>query len=232
MRINVAAILAGGTGSRLGGELPKQFLRVAGRTVLEHSVEAFERCVDIAEIIIVSHPAELRRTAGLVEQNAHWHKVKSVIAGGKERSYSSLNAIRFFAGRDVNLLLHDAARPCVKPEAISRVCSALVESEAATLAAPAVDTMCQISPAGTIAAIPPRDELRRVQTPQGFRLGTVDRAYRLALADPAFRATDDCGVVFRYLPSVPITIVEGDTGNVKLTYASDLIRIEHLLTGG
>lgn len=224
----VAAILAGGTGKRFGAELPKQFLPLGEKTVLEHSVEAFQQSADIDEIIIVCHADFVEKTESLRLQNAHWTKVRAVIDGGQERTDSSLQAIRWCAGRDVNMLLHDAVRPLVSARVINDVCSALQHAEAVNVVLPAVDTML-LADGESVKSIPNREALRRVQTPQGFRLTTLAEAYEHALKDPAFRATDDFGVVFRYMPEARTALVAGDERARKLTYPEDLPFLEQIL---
>ncbi|MBX6768345.1 MAG: 2-C-methyl-D-erythritol 4-phosphate cytidylyltransferase, partial [Actinomadura rubrobrunea] len=92
---------------------------------------------------------------------------------------------------------------------------------------PCSDTVVAVRD-GLVADMPPRSALVRFQTPQGFRLGTIRKAYELALADPDLVATDDCGVVHRYLPDVPIQVVEGSERNLKVTHPLDLVLAEHI----
>lgn len=224
MKSNIAIVLAGGTGTRLGADRPKQFLRVRGKTILEHTVNAFEQNENIEEIAIVSHPNFLREVEQIVQQ-ADWKKVRHVLAGGKERSDSSLAALKAYQGREVNLLLHDGVRPLVSQAVINRVCQALQQHEAVGVALPAVDTIVETDK-DRITATPDRNRLRRMQTPQAFRYSLIAEAYRRALADPDFRATDDCGVVVRYMPEVPVFLVEGEESNLKLTYKEDLPLLE------
>lgn len=107
---------------------------------------------------------------------------------------------------------------------INRVVGALQEHEAVCVAIPTTDTLLETDELGEfIKAVPNRNRYRRVQTPQGFRLETIAQAYEKGLQDPAFAATDDCGVVLHYLPSEPIYIVEGEEENRKITYKKDLI---------
>ncbi len=283
--MNIAVILAGGMGTRIGGNTPKQLLPLAdGRSVLEHSVAAFEQAQCIDEIGIVMHKDYLAEAEEMVRRNG-WKKVAFVIAGGSERWESSVNAIREIERRTsiktgaaqensslktvatqennslkaapsrINILLHDAARPFVSKQIIENVCQALEQHEAVTVAIPATDTMYTVAqneePSRTTADngitttdgtlstnadqvvqdIPQRTTLMCAQTPQAFRLSTIANAYRLALQDtaasalhtaPHIPATDDCAIVHRYLPSVPIHIVLGSPSNRKITYKEDI----------
>ena len=219
MRPNIAIILAGGVGSRLGLSTPKQFFKVAGKMVIEHTVDAFERNPHIDEIAIVSNPFYVADVENMVLRNG-WRKVKRILKGGKERYDSSLSAIRAYAGRDVNLVFHDAVRPLVSQRIIDDVADALLRHEAVDVTLPAVDTIVEAE-GDHIAAIPDRSRLQRGQTPQAFRLGVIEEAYERALRDPALRVTDDCGVVVKYMPEVPVHLVAGEESNMKLTYKED-----------
>ncbi len=112
---------------------------------------------------------------------------------------------------------------------IERVCTALDTHAAVNLVVPVTDTLLEVDENGTTAAMPARARFRRVQTPQGFHAATLQHAYDVALTDPNFQATDDCGVVFRYLPDVKIALVEGEQSNIKLTYPEDYHVLHHLL---
>ena len=171
---NVAVILAGGIGARVGGILPKQLLPLSdGHSVLEHAVSAFEQSPYIDEVCIVMHPNYIAHVEQMLLANA-WQKVRHIIPGGKERWESSVNAIRLLGerreaiGNEVNLLLHDAARPFVSQEIIARVCEALGEHEAVTVAIPSTDTVYEMTD-GKVARIPQRSTIMRAQTPQAFR---------------------------------------------------------------
>lgn len=226
----VAVLLAGGSGSRMGSERPKQFLEVKGRTILEWSVRAFAQHSQVDEICIVSRADCIDDVKNIVTKGSY-DKVKHVLPGGKERYDSSLAAIHTYNAQkeDVCLLLHDAVRPLVSERIISDCIEALKQYEAVDVAIPTTDTIIQVNEEGVICQTPPRPTLRNVQTPQGFRLETIRRAYELALQDPGFQTTDDCGVVFRYLPDVPIKVVEGETTNIKITYPQDLLLMEKVL---
>lgn len=228
---HIAIILAGGSGRRMGGALPKQFLKVNNRTILEYTIDNFERAECIDEIAIVTHPDYVAEMQQIIASNP-WKKVAKVLLGGKERTDSTLSALRAYTTDDDRLLIHDGVRPLVSQSIITNVCSALADFDAVNLAIPAVDTIIEVKD-GVMVAAPRRDLLRQVQTPQGFKRETLAKAYELALADPDFMATDDCGVVFKYHPATPIKIVEGETSNIKITYKEDLDFLEkHLETTG
>jgi 2-C-methyl-D-erythritol 4-phosphate cytidylyltransferase len=232
--LQVAILLAGGSGQRFGADRPKQFVRIGERTVLEHSLAAFEQSPHIDAILIVSHPQHLDEVRELLPSSQH-PKLLAVVAGGAERQDSTLNALRALHQitnsplEQIRILIHDAVRPAVSQSIIERVCTALHTHQAANLVVPVTDTLLEINDNGTTAAMPSRARFRRVQTPQGFHAATLQHAYDVALTDPNFQATDDCGVVFRYLPKVEIALVEGEQRNIKLTYPEDLHVLYHLL---
>lgn len=219
MRRNIAVILAGGVGTRLGLSTPKQFFKVAGKMVVEHTIDAFERNSHIDEIAIVSNPMLISEFEDIVLRNG-WKKVKKILKGGKERYDSSLSAINAYANDDVNLIFHDAVRPLVSQRIINDVAEALHHHHAIDVAIPATDTIIDVE-GDFIHSIPERSRLKRGQTPQAFAITTIREAYDKALKDPQFKVTDDCGVVKKYLPDQPIFVVNGEETNMKLTYKED-----------
>lgn len=225
--MNVAVILAGGVGNRLDKSHPKQFFKVAGKTVIEHTVNVFEKNRTIDEIAIVINPNYQVTIEDLVLSN-RWKKVRKILKGGAERYHSSLAAVKAYAGAgNINLIFHDAVRPLISDRIIDDTVAALEKYNAVDVAIPAVDTI--ISTKGDfIDAIPERSKLRRGQTPQGFKLDTIRRAYELALQDPSFKSTDDCGVVLKYLPDEKIYVVKGEEVNMKLTYKEDSYLLDKL----
>lgn len=227
--MNVAVILAGGTGKRLGAEMPKQFLTVAGKTIIEHTITAFHSHPGIDEIAIVIHRDYVEDVKKIVDNN-DFHKVKRILLGGKERYDSSMAAIKAYQDTsDVNLLIHDAARPLVSHRIISDCIAALQHHHAVDVVINTTDTIIRAASDNTIAETLDRSLLRNVQTPQAFKLETIRKAYLLALQDPNMKATDDCGVVSHYLPEEKVYLVEGDACNIKLTYKEDLSLIERYL---
>lgn len=217
--MNIAILLAGGSGSRFGADRPKQFLEVDGCTVLEHSIKAFHSSSLIDEIVIITRQDfvdEVRRIASA------YPKVKHVRPGGKERYHSTLSALEVCTEGEDLLLIHDAVRPLVSDAIIARCVEALERYDAVGVAVPSTDTIVCVDEKECIVETLPRAVLRNMQTPQGFRQKILRRAFDLGLEDPAFAPTDDCGVVRKYLPDVPIRIVEGEVTNIKITYPKDL----------
>jgi ribitol-5-phosphate 2-dehydrogenase (NADP+) / D-ribitol-5-phosphate cytidylyltransferase len=226
----VAVVLAGGTGRRFGGDRPKQMLLLAGRTLVEHSVAAFEQADGVDSIMVVM-PAGLTAQARGHLAGSGFRKVTSVIEGGVTRTDSTRRAIAALGDEECDVLFHDAARPLVEQRIIADCISALAENRAIGVAVPSSDTIIEVSD-GLVTGMPSRDALARCQTPQGFRLSVIRRAYQLADADPAFAqrpATDDCGIVLRYLPEIGVRVVPGSERNIKITYPSDLRVAEALL---
>ena len=231
---NIVFILAGGTGSRVGGETPKQLLPLGdGRTVLEHAVDAFEQSHYIDEIVVVMHPDRLKEAEELVHKNT-WRKVKQVISGGKERWESSWNGISMYLKEDkkdpdVFYWFHDAARPFVSQEIISRVAEGLKTHLAVTVGVPVTDTLYKVKGERVkvkgkwkVESIPNRMEFMRAQTPQAFHYLVIGPAYMRAIEKGKIKATDDVGILMEYNPEVEVYIVEGEEANRKITYASDL----------
>ena len=229
---NIAIILAGGVGNRVGGDKPKQLLPLAdGRTILEHSVDAFEQAPSIDEIAIVMHPDYSDEVQGLCEQN-DWHKVTKIIPGGSERWESSWHAIVAYMDEDEEsaLWFHDAARPFVSQRILADVALALETHSAVTVAVPVTETLYRVerrrASAGEkewrVESVPARSEYMRAQTPQAFRMDVVASAYMKAIADEAVIATDDVGIVRKYVPKQSVYIVMGDEDNRKITFAQDL----------
>ena len=227
--MNVGVILAGGVGSRSGLSTPKQFYKVAGKTVMEHTIDVFERHNGIDEIAVVVNSSLVREVESIILRN-RWTKLKKVLIGGKERYDSSLAAIRAYDyDPDCNLIFHDAVRPLLSDRIIDDIISALNEYNAIDVAVPATDTIIQVDETGNlIDNIPNRRLLRRGQTPQAFKQKIISKAYELALNDPDFVSSDDCGTVVRYLPDERVYVVTGEESNMKLTYKEDSYLLDKL----
>jgi 2-C-methyl-D-erythritol 4-phosphate cytidylyltransferase len=229
----VAVVLAGGAGQRFGSGRPKQLHTLAGKTLIEHSVAAFERAGGVDAIMIVMPPG-LAGQAREKFAGGNYPKVARVIEGGAARTDSTRRAITALGEEECDVLFHDAARPLLGQRIIADCVKALATDRAIGVAVPSSDTIVEVSD-GVVTGMPRRDALARCQTPQGFRLSVIRRAYQLADADPGFAqrpATDDCGIVLRYLPEIAVRIVPGSERNIKITYPGDLALAETLLRAG
>lgn len=226
--MNIAVILAGGVGSRLGADRPKQFLEIRGRMVIERTIDAFEANANIDEIAVVINPMYIDEMESIVKRNG-WKKVRRVLKGGTERYMSTLSAIKAYGDmEEANMLFHDAVRPMVSQVIIDRVINALEEHDAVGVAVKVTDTIWETDD-DTIKSIPNRNMLMRAQTPQAFKMRVIKEAYRIGLQDQNMCSTDDCGMVMRYIPEEKIYIVEGEEQNIKLTYKEDIPYIEMLI---
>ena len=222
---NIAIILASGTGERFGEKIPKQFYKFEGKTILEHSIDAFENNKNIDEIILVTNP-KFRDLAEEILKNNDYKKVTKLLNGGKTRVESSYVGTSE-APEESNVLIHDAVRAFVTQKIIDDNIEALKKYEAVGTAIDTVDTIIQVDENNVITAIPPRKFLKRVQTPQSFRANLIKKAHEMALEDANF--TDDCGLILRY-NLAPIHIVDGDELNVKITHKNDLNVIKNMLS--
>lgn len=223
----VAVVLAGGTGSRLGAPVPKQLLALAGRTVLEHTLRALHACPEVDELVVVMHPDHVEQARSLL-LGPDLPRLSRVLAGGEDRDASTRRALAALGDGECNVLLHDAVRPLVSRRLVADCVAALRVDEAVTVAVPSTDTLLRVDAEGRVVEVPDRSQLRRSQTPQGFRLSVLRRAYTLARDDPR-PVTDNTGVVLRHLPEVAVRVVPGDERNLKITHPQDLLVAEALL---
>ena len=207
-----AVIVAAGSGARMGADIPKQFISLNGKTILERAAEPFisdEKAKQV--VIVVSEDYEPLTRELFVGKN----KVQ-IINGGKERRDSVYNALNFLKKEQENLqipvLIHDGARPFVSKEIINNVRKAALTDDGAVCAVKLKDTVRDINK-GTLK----RDDLRAVQTPQGFLLGKLIDAYEKTMD---CKVTDDAGVM--ELAGGKVNLVEGDYSNIKITTPEDL----------
>jgi 2-C-methyl-D-erythritol 4-phosphate cytidylyltransferase len=184
----------------------------------------------VDEVLVVMPPGRTAEAKELLDGRGY-AKLTGIIDGGTTRPGSARAAITAIQARqearggpgpdEWAVLFHDAARPLVGQRIIADCVAALRRVDAVGVAVPTADTIVVVD-GGVMTQIPRRDTLLRCQTPQGFRLPVIARAHELALADPDYQPTDDCGVVLRYLPDVPVHVVEGHERNLKITYPRDL----------
>lgn len=210
----IAIIVAAGRGKRLGSSLPKQFLKVRGRTILEMSVEAFEQNKYVDEIFVAANADYSELTEKLCRG---FSKLKKIVAGGAERQDSVRAALDCLRGEDGIVLVHDAARPFVSEAVVNAVIEGTADFGAAIPTVPAKDTIRQVD--GTGSRTLQRETLACVQTPQGFRISLLKHAFEKAQAE-GFLGTDDASLVERM--GINISMVQGEDANRKITTREDL----------
>ena len=229
---NVAVLLAGGVGVRVGLDIPKQLIKVAGRTILEHSLAALHAHPMVDSITVMMTPGHLDAVRAIV-RGGGYDKVTEILEGGETRSETTMRALESLGDDECKVLFHDAVRPLLSQRIIGECFEALDRYPAVDVAIPSADTIIQVGDDNVIQDVPPRASLRRGQTPQAFRSSVIKQAYALAADDPHFVATDDCTVVLRYLPDQPIWVVRGEERNMKVTDPIDVYLADKLfqLTG-
>ena len=216
---NYAIILASGSSSRFGGELPKQFIEIDGKTILEHSVNAFEINENITDIIVVCNPDYIELSKEILSNK--FSKIRHITTGGKTRQESSYIGVFLVEEDNANVLIHDGARPFVSQKIINDCIEGLKKFDALGVAIESNDTMIKLDEKGFICEIPQRASLRRIQTPQCFKADIIKKAHELAKEDKSLVVTDDCGMVLHF-NLAKIAVIEGDNENIKITHQSDL----------
>lgn len=227
---NIAIILASGSGSRFGASFPKQFVRLAGKPVIQYTIEAFEAAQKVDEIIIVTKESFVDYVYEIINTQS-FKKVSKVIVGGAERYDSTLSALSAITENEANLIIHDAVRPFVSEDIINRCVNALENYNAVDVVVDATDTIVRVKD-GIIQEIPDRRFLKRGQTPQSFKKSTLAKAYRLFMQDEDKVASDDCGVVLKYLPEESVITVLGEEANFKITHQQDIYLADNLIKDG
>lgn len=217
-----AIIVAGGSGTRFGSSIPKQFLPLCGRPVLMRTIEQFLKCADTEVVVVL--PAQ---------QRAYWHELceqhsftapHSVVTGGDSRFQSVKNALLSLQLTDADIVaVHDGVRPLVSTALIQNTYETAEKFGAAIPATPVTDSVRRIEPDGTSVALE-RASLRAVQTPQTFKALELLKAYDVPF-EPFF--TDDASVYEHAGGSV--RLVEGENTNIKITHPIDITIAEHII---
>ncbi len=227
-----ALILAGGEGKRFRDSLPKQFVEILGKTVLERSIIPFEESDFVDEIFVVVNPAYLGFGKKILGEKKCFRKIRNIVEGGETRQQSVRKGLSCIEGKEGLVLIHDAVRPFISREKIEAVIKELERYNAVSLAFPVKETIGVVSGEMLLTDIPERNKLFSLQTPQGFKLSLIREAHMLALKEGFNKATDDCSLIKRYFPKEPVRLVLGDERNIKITYPIDLKIAEVILRFG
>jgi 2-C-methyl-D-erythritol 4-phosphate cytidylyltransferase len=223
-------ILAGGLGRRFYHPLPKQFHKVEGRTIIEHTVSRFNRHPEIKEILLVINDRYLEHEI-VRKMKREFPKIIDIVTNGESRRLSVSNALKVLSEENEHVLIHDGTRPFVSDGTISRCIEELRDHDAIY---PAVDLVNSIiyckDQRDFVRSIPERSQYLDGQTPQGFRVSVLREAHRLAGLEENVDATiaNDCGLIARY-QLCEIKIIEGNRENIKITYPEDILLFRSFL---
>lgn len=223
-----ALIVAAGRGSRVGGATgdPKQYVELAGRSMLAHSIAAFADHPQVTSVTVVIHPGdrELYEATAMV----FGPKLTPPVVGGATRQESVFKGLDGLAERNIDaVLIHDAARPFVTAEIIDGVISRLADHDGAIAAVPVADTLKRAGPGAVIEATVPRGGLWRAQTPQGFRFSSILDAHRKAASGGLSAFTDDAAIA--EWAGLRVALTPGSSSNEKITTAEDLAMAQRRL---
>ncbi len=222
--MNTAIIVAAGQGKRFGAGKTKQFLEISGKPLIIHTLQKFEICPAIDEIILVLSAEEIENFKPIAEKYK-LKKLSKIIAGGKTRAASVLNGLNAIDAKSAEIVaVHDGARPLVSVEEIAQTIEKAKETGAACLTAFVNDTIKEVA-GGKIIKTIDRENLRRALTPQSFRYQILRRAF--AENEIGETATDECFLVEKL--GVEISIVEGSAKNIKITTPEDFVLAESLI---
>ncbi len=220
---HLGAIIVAAGESRRMSDIDKIFAPVLGLPLIVHTVEAFERCPLVRDIVLVLSPDNVGRGEALARERG-WRKIVSVCQGGGRRQDSvNLGLERLPDGRNPWIAVHDGARPCVGPDLLERGLDAAQETGAAVAAVPSKDTIKVVSPSHLVESTPSRDTLWMVQTPQVFRYDLLLQAHRTCQKT----VTDDASMVESLGRKVKVFM--GSYGNLKVTTPEDLAVAEIFL---
>jgi len=222
MRV-VAIIVAAGSGTRMKSDVNKHLLLLAGKPVIVHTLEVFQRCAQIDAVVLVTSKENLRPYRILVAEHA-LSKVEQIVLGGATRRDSVYNGLQAVEDADI-VLIHDGARPLIAEPEFKAVIRDANDYGAAVVAVSAKDTTIRAQD-GFIETGLERSALWQVQTPQGFKTGIIKEAYEAAQRD-GVQSTDDTGLVTRLGGAVKVTA--GSYANIKITTPEDLAIAESLL---
>lgn len=222
MSNEVSVILAaGGSGRRMGSEINKVFLPLCGKTVIEHTVDAFceSGCAD--RIIIVTRSEDIAECERLFNKNP---LVTDILPGGDTRQQSVYNGLRRLEGGVV--LIHDAARALITPELIRRTAEYAKNHGSAALGVKCKDTLKSVGDDGFITGTVDRERVFQIQTPQAFAVKEIKAAHERAAAE-SLSATDDCALLESF--GGRVRLLEGSYENIKLTTPEDIVVAERIL---
>ncbi len=214
-----AVIAAAGQSTRMNMDINKQYIDICGKPVLARTIQVFEDCSLVDEIILVVNRQDIVYCRQNILDEYSFSKVKALVSGGKSRQESVFNGLIEVDAKCGVVLIHDGARPFINEEKIAESINVTIEYGAACVAVPVKDTVKRVDSYGFIEETPDRSALWYVQTPQAFKYDLIMKAHKNALRD-GFTATDDSTLIERM--GLPVKLVMGEYNNIKITTCEDL----------
>jgi 2-C-methyl-D-erythritol 4-phosphate cytidylyltransferase len=225
----IALIPAAGMGKRMGAEINKQYLLLAGKPIVAHTLQVFEDAPFIDDVFVIVPEAEIPYCREHVIECYDLTKVRQIVPGGAERQHSVMNGLRAIveAGDDDVVLIHDGVRPFISPQILERAVEVALKHDGALVAVPVKDTV-KVVKDGIVKETPPREDLWLAQTPQAFRYSIIMAAHEIAAAE-RYLSTDDASLV--EWMGKDVHVVMGEYHNIKITTPEDLVLAEAFLRG-
>ncbi len=227
-----ACILAGGIGSRMGNEKPKQYINIGDKPIILHTIEKFCLCSEFEEILILCPKDWIEYTKGLIKKHIGSDNSIKVLLGGDTRNETIMNAIRYIEksgnlDEDTIVVTHDAVRPFVTYRIIEDNIKAAKEFGACDTVIPATDTIVESTDGNSVSSIPNRASLYQGQTPQSFKALKLKELYE-SLEESEKAILTDAAKIF-VIKGETVSLVRGENSNIKITYPYDLTVAESLL---
>lgn len=223
-----AIIPAAGVGRRMGTNKKKQYILLQGKPILAHTLEVFQHCERITEIIIVTNEDEINYCKNEIVDRFSLNKVVKVVRGGDTRQESVTKGLMEVSEKSSHVLVHDGVRPFVSREALERLFNGLEGAEGCILGVPVKDTIKIVDTKGCVESTPNRDQLWAIQTPQVFKKDLLVGAYEKANKE-SFQGTDDASLV-ESMTNSDVKVISGEYTNIKITTPEDLLLGERILT--
>ncbi len=216
-----AIVLAAGRGSRIGGDLPKQFLEIGGEPMIVKSLRVFENAPFVDEILLVASPEYVPYCLDVIVGGYGFRKVRDVVAGGRER-YDSVYRALLACGDTDFVMIHDGARPFVTEEILRRVDGAVREYGAAVAGMPSKDTVKIADSEGFAETTPDRRLVWTIQTPQAFSYRIIREANEILIREGRMEGVTDDAMIVEMSGLARVKLVEGAYSNIKITTPEDL----------
>ncbi len=225
MLMVTAIIAAAGRGARMGQGVNKVFIPLDKRPLISYTLEVFEKCGVIEEVILVVGKDDAEHARSLVDEYK-WQKIRSIVVGGAERQHSIANALKSLSLKTSWVVVHDGARPFVNGDLLARTVAEARQWGAVGVAVPVKDTIKIADGEGFVAQTPDRSRLWAMQTPQVFSRAILERAYQYC-EEAGVKVTDDAALVESL--GVKVKLLMGDYRNIKITTPEDLLFAKAIL---